>query len=100
MSNEDQLQVALTKLLKAISHMFLLQETVPYDQINRSLDVLVKNSGPFKTFHELSSDYLEDLLAICQTYFLLLERGSDGKEQKLFQKGQFDLWFKTMGVLT
>ena len=37
-SNEDHLQVALTKLVRAISDMFLLQETVPYDQINRSLE--------------------------------------------------------------
>jgi len=59
--------------------MFLLQETVPYDQINRSLDVLVKCSEPFDKFHELSAEHLEDLLAICQTFFQLLERGSDGQ---------------------
>ena len=68
----------------SISQMFSMQETVPYDQINRSLDVLIKNSGPFKNFHELAGDYLEDLLAVCQEFFQLLERGSDGSEQKLF----------------
>lgn len=67
--NPDQLQVALSRLIRAISDMFLLQETVPYDQINRSLDCLVKCSEPLQQFHEMSQDHLENLLAICQTFF-------------------------------
>ena len=97
--NKDQMLVGLVRLLRSISDMFVVQETVPYDQINLSLDVLVRHCCPFKTFHGLSVVYLAELLAICQTFFELLERGSDGREQKLFQQGQFDLWFKTMSVL-
>ena len=72
---------------------------MPYDQINLSLDVLAKHCHPFRVFHDLSEVYLENMLAICQMFFQLLERGSDGQEQKLFQKGKFDLWFKTMSVM-
>ena len=72
--------VGLVRLLRAISDMFVIQETVPYDQINLSLDVLVKHCCPLKTFHGLSVVYLPELLAICQTFFGLLERGSDGLE--------------------
>ena len=63
------MQVSLVKLLRAISDMFLVQEAVPYDQINLSLDVLAKHCNPFRVFHELSAAYLEDLLAICQAFF-------------------------------
>ena len=85
--NVDYMQIALTRLIKAISEMFMLQETVPYDQINRCLEVLLKNSEPFQTFHSLATDQLEDLVEICGTFFQLLERGSDGKAQTLFQHG-------------
>lgn len=54
--NVDYMQIALTRLIKAISEMFMLQETVPYDQINRCLEVLLKNSEPFQTFHSLATD--------------------------------------------
>ena len=72
--------MSLVRLLRSISEMFLVQETVPYDQINLSLDVLAKHCHPFRIYHQLSEIYLEDMLAICQTFFQLLERGSDGRE--------------------
>ena len=85
--NKDHMQVSLIRLLRAISDQFKVQEAVPYDQINLSLDVLAKHCGPFGTLHELSAITLEDLLAICHTFFGLLERGSDGSEHKHFQQG-------------
>lgn len=67
--NKDQMQMNLVRLLRCISDMFLLLDTVPYDQINLGLDVLAKHCQPFKMFHRFSEVYLEDLLAICQNFF-------------------------------
>lgn len=49
--NSDQMQAALTRLLRAVSDMFLVQEPVPYDQINLSLDVMQRHISPFKSNH-------------------------------------------------
>jgi hypothetical protein len=95
--NKDQLIVAVVGLTRNIAEILSGQQTVPYDFINQCLDIINKFCGPFRRFHHLSPRMFEQLVAICEIFFRLLESG--GKEEGLASRNHYDLWFKIMMVL-
>lgn len=95
--NTDYVKYQLLNLLKNTSVIFGFMSPQPFDLINLSIDVMLKQNFPLKTNHHLGLPILNSMVSIAQNVLAVLD--SCPSYDDSWDKSLFDIWFKVLRAI-